>query len=201
MNGFSSIIALNKTLLNTLRTLYDPDFPDFGADFEKGLANSAVPLFPSLNDWIAKVARTETLRSAMRDLPPSAAKFAANLILWVSSPSLAHLLRNFLIYSQVIHQLPKVILNPNEAIHHLPEKIKLLQDVCVFGGCLPSFVTMDLADAHIPNPNVSLVGGEASIVRAVRGDEQFAIREDHIVMSMSGSDKAYRRWIQTQVCT
>lgn len=88
----------------------------------------------------------------------------------------------------------KAIYRSDEVVPNLAERIKLLQDVCVFGNCLPSFVVLSMDDAQVMA--VGRGGGQAKIKLATRGDgTRFAIREDRILKYQSG----HRKWLLVQV--
>lgn len=80
-------MALHKTISKILIDLDDGpinQFETFGNRLERNFNNnSAASALASLNPWILYVASNQKLRAAMRDLPPSAAQFAADLLLWV----------------------------------------------------------------------------------------------------------------------
>lgn len=68
----------------------------------------------------------------------------------------------------------------------------MLQDVCVFGNCLPGFVRM-----AISREKFERIGGEAKIRSTVLGGQKYAIREEYWIAEHAKDD--YDTWIRTQV--
>lgn len=86
---YSSILALHRILVRIQAVLYgDKNAEEELIDAEKALgreftSQSTQGALLTCVSWIDRVAKHKTLRSALRDLPPSAAQFGVDLVQWV----------------------------------------------------------------------------------------------------------------------
>lgn len=128
----------------------------------------------------------------MRNLPPSAAAFAADLILWVCALFYIRL-------GSILTFLAswKAILKSDHQTLSLPERIKLLQDVCVFGNCLPGFVGMSIPRESGAKGLMARAGARAEIAQGVVEGQMCAVREERWISAHTGGK--YFKWLYTQV--